>query len=665
MFKRFFLSGLCLLFSFLATTTIHAQAVSLSSLLDEMVDRDAVTRFPEPAYVCKQASSYDRRSVAPDQEHWFGNWDASQFVREEMNGDRKEWVLMDEQGPGAIVRWWITAPHYKVTFRIYLDGAEEPAVTAKIDDLVGGNALAGYPLSEVKAAGRNLFLPIPYAKSCKITVDQMDVQGNLYYQINFRTWPDGTPVETFSLDVLKKEKNRVAKVEKELQTQLTLKKRNMDSWTIAPGAVDNVMIQFDKPHKIAGMKIRLEAEDRVQALRSVVLRIKFDGKETVCCPLGDFFGSGIGVNPYKSWYTSVENDGTMVSRWQMPFKSQCEASLENLTDKPVKVFYASDVEPYDWNEQSMYFHCKWRQEREIQTKAGTGAKDWNYITIDGKGVFVGDSLTLLNRHPGWWGEGDEKIYVDGEKFPSHFGTGTEDYYGYAWCTPEFFESPFHAQPRAEGPQNYGNTTNSRYRLLDGIPFLKDFRFDMEIWHWHDTKVDYAVANYWYAIGDSKTNIPNDVTKEARNKVFYETEYVLTIPGYKLLNKPRGTVSEQTMDPFGKGWKNENRQIWWKGGEPGDELLLEITAAKSGKQKMIASFTKAGDYGIVQLWIDGKKVGEPIDLYDTKVVHSGDIDVGVIDLDAGPHELKVTIEGKNRKSGSYLFGIDHYEFRSVD
>ncbi|MEE8451220.1 MAG: DUF2961 domain-containing protein [Thermoguttaceae bacterium] len=96
---------------------------------------------------------------------------------------------------------------------------------------------------------------------------------------------------------------------------------------------------------------------------------------------------------------------------------------------------------------------------------------------------MGDTLAMKNRVPGWWGEGDEKIYVDGETFPSHFGTGTEDYHGYAWCTPDFFDSPFHCQPLAEGPRNQGHVTNTRVRLLDGIPFTKQFRFDMEIWHW--------------------------------------------------------------------------------------------------------------------------------------------------------------------------------------
>ena len=97
-------------------TTLSAQSVSLSSLLDEMTDRTSLTKVPN--YVCKQASSYDRAAKNPD-ENWFANNDTAQFVREEKNGDRTEWVLMEAEGPGAITRWWITAPHYKNNIYIY------------------------------------------------------------------------------------------------------------------------------------------------------------------------------------------------------------------------------------------------------------------------------------------------------------------------------------------------------------------------------------------------------------------------------------------------------------------------------------------------------------------------------------------------------------------
>ena len=99
----------------------------------------------------------------------------------------------------------------------------------------------------------------------------------------------------------------------------------------------------------------------------------------------------------------------------------------------------------------------------------------------------------------WWGEGDEKIYVDGESFPSHFGTGTEDYYGYAWCWPGLFTHAYHSQSRCDGPANYGRTSVNRFHIIDRIPFTTDFKFDMELWHWTaKCQVNLAVVAYWYA-----------------------------------------------------------------------------------------------------------------------------------------------------------------------
>ena len=74
-------------------------------------------------------------------------------------------------------------------------------------------------------------------------------------------------------------------------------------------------------------------------------------------------------------------------------------------------------------------------------------------------VYVADTLALLNCYPRWWGEGDAKIYVDGETFPSHFGTGSEDYYGYTYCRTDLFSCPFYAQPRAAANWQ-GHTTNT-------------------------------------------------------------------------------------------------------------------------------------------------------------------------------------------------------------
>ena len=100
-------------------------------------------------------------------------------------------------------------------------------------------------------------------------------------------------------------------------------------------------------------------------------------------------------------------------------------------------------------------------------------------------MYVGDAVTVYNPNLGWWGEGDEKVYVDGETFPSHFGTGTEDYYGYAWGRYEpWINHPFVAQPIGDGCYAHiGLAQNTRVRSLDAIPFTRSLRFDIELFDW--------------------------------------------------------------------------------------------------------------------------------------------------------------------------------------
>ncbi len=175
-----------------------AQSVTYRGLLEEMLNRESLTRLPDPWFDCRQASSYDRGSVsAADQAGWFANGDADKFVRVEERGGRKEWVMMDEAGPGAVVRIWSANP--KGVLRVYLDGSETPVVEGPMADLlrssgqIGGVAV-GAPLSAERSRGCNLYLPIPYAERCLITSDE----PGFYYQVNFRSYEAGTAVETLT-----------------------------------------------------------------------------------------------------------------------------------------------------------------------------------------------------------------------------------------------------------------------------------------------------------------------------------------------------------------------------------------------------------------------------------------------------------------------------------
>jgi hypothetical protein len=120
----------------------------------------------------------------------------------------------------------------------------------------------------------------------------------------------------------------------------------------------------------------------------------------------------------------------------------------------------------------------------------------------------------------------------------------------------------------------------------------------------------------------------------------------------------GTVQEQGMGGYGAGkWKSDN-QLWWTGAQPGDKLDVVLQVRISEVYVVVVKLTKAVDYGIIQMHIDGKKVEKKIDLYHDGVIPSGPISLGVHKLEKGNHKLTVEIIGANEKAmKAYMFGLD--------
>ena len=115
-------------------------------------DRDAIARWPSPAYVCKQASSYDRLQTNPaDAKTWFANKDYEQFIRVENRDGRREWVIMEHQGPGCITRFWVPlhGPRKNQTIRFYFDGSSTPGIAVKFNELLSGRSFVKPPLAFV------------------------------------------------------------------------------------------------------------------------------------------------------------------------------------------------------------------------------------------------------------------------------------------------------------------------------------------------------------------------------------------------------------------------------------------------------------------------------------------------------------------------------------
>ena len=163
----------------------------------------------------------------------------------------------------------------------------------------------------------------------------------------------------------------------------------------------------------------------------------------------------------------------------------------------------------------MYFHTTWKYEKNVKDVKGdydlnkvakldtAGPIDWNFATIKGKGIYIGNTLAVFNHMNAWYGEGDAKAYVDNEKFPSEFGTGLEDYYNTSWAPVVLYQTPFANAPRADNPGSFGHNAFTRTRNLDGIPFTKSFAYDMEMLSWEGGFIDCSATTYWYGFKGAK------------------------------------------------------------------------------------------------------------------------------------------------------------------
>lgn len=532
--KKTILSAL----TFILALSAAAQSydVTFTGLLDEMTDPASHARWPVHEYVCRQSSSYSRASVDPATaaedgkfrpesgrdwgKGWFENHDFDNYLREETIDGQTEYVMQEDFGPGAILGFWTAYGGYcdedGGDYIIYIDGEEKPAVRMQNKALVGGTGLVGYPFSYVAPAktenltwlGHNLTLPIPYAKSCKVTFRPYDPSKTAkthghYYQIIYRSYKPGTTVESFSENTVKQYAKEIYACGVKLtgdKAVLSDEVRKAGVGILAPGTEKTLTIKGEKC--ITSLSIRLGSADMAEALSRTVLKIRFDGEQTVECPVGNFYGIGPRQLSHCTFYVRTDSDGMMTAYWVMPFAKKAEVSLENrgATDVEIKMFRTTS-RPCTWDpERSMHFYAWYNESRELDCSTKF---DYNFVTITGKGRYVADGLTIYNYFPddtgiNWWGEGDEKIFVDGETFPSHFGTGSEDYYRYAYCRPQPFSYPGISQPIGDGNKTPGLTCNNRYRLLDDIPFEKSFAFFMEIWHPYYDRMDYAPATFWYA-----------------------------------------------------------------------------------------------------------------------------------------------------------------------
>lgn len=494
------------------------QVITVETLLDELISYDQPTLFPEPYYTCKQVSSYDRRSLSPDQSGWFANNDGFGCISSDTIGDRIQMLMFDEEGPGAITRIWMTTSNKQGVFKFYFNHSAEPDWVVDGFDFskTGLPILDGlvfrhthYKEAVEKTGGNTFFLPIPYARHCKIVFEYPVSIGNTshYYQVNYRTYQPDINVETFDFDKVKTLVSKLETVSKTLQQPPVPDGEIIENAALL-GSGKSMLLDCPEGNRAIRQlrfHIKTDSSRYAEVMRKLVVKVQFDGKETIWVPLSDFSGGGFGAPYVKSWYLNADGAGDITVRWVMPYQKNARIELINYSVYDVNAAIHANVDKYRWDsKRSLYFHAGWRQENGIQlcNNPDEGCIDWRFAEIKGRGVYAGDLLALFNHSPAWYGEGDEKIWIDDDVFPSHFGTGTEDYYNCSWAPVVPFHTPFGGAPRADLASSHGYNAFMRTRNLDVIPFREKFVFDIEMISWRLGTVDYATTVYWYGDRDA-------------------------------------------------------------------------------------------------------------------------------------------------------------------
>jgi hypothetical protein len=293
---------------------------------------------------------------------------------------------------------------------------------------------------------------------------------------------------------------------------------NADARVIASGET-LTLLDESGPGLITHLWATISSDD-VHHLKALVLRMYWDGEATpsVEAPLGDFFGLGLGdYFLYQSVPLSVGSDKGLNCFFPMPFQKHARVTVTNEGALKVDSFYFNlDYRAYGkpLPADQLYFHAQYRQaspahgwtnqwrsndDRLVNDKKNLNGEG-NYVWLEaaGRGHFVGVTMSVLQNQDGWWGEGDDMFFVDGEALPSINGTGSEDYFLGAWdFGGHSFAYGLFGAPVVGAERVGGRWSLYRFHLDSPIPFTKSLRATIEHGHANHRSDNYYSVAYWY------------------------------------------------------------------------------------------------------------------------------------------------------------------------
>lgn len=586
------------------------QQFTYEDIVYRLVDLESLARLPLKGERGEQFSSYDQRSIYDTDNDKYIMWDANHdgtYVLRHENGRE---VLAEMKGPGCIWRIWSATPQDgKVA--IYLDGSEQPVIDIPFKDYFSGDTspFNRDQLVYTASMGHNSYVPIPYQKSCKIVAEP---GWGVYYHFTYSTFPEGTEVETLQLPLTDSQSQSLDKVNDMLGSRGPRAASSARDRTVTrkeylhPGST-LIVAELDGPSAITSIQVKLDkplAKDR-EVLTELVLAVRWDANKeyAVYAPLGAFFGTMPGLNYYRSYPMGIETDNTLYSNWYMPFGEKAELCIINTGDRKVPLEMIIDYRKIKSADKLGRFHAKWHRDQFLPEDPDRTI-DWTILKTKGKGRYVGVALHIWNPLGNWWGEGDEKFFIDGEKFPSTFGTGSEDYFGYAWCRPELFERAFHNQTLCEGVSQ-GHISVNRWHIADNIPFQRSFDGYIEKYFPNDRPTHYDCVAYWYLSREGIDPYPPAETRRVKpvlsGKNLYNQKFCpmheAVFVDYVDFTMATETAGAEILYTLDGSDPTEQSQLYVKPLRIDREILVKMRAFKKGMAPSIITSIalRPGDY----------------------------------------------------------------------
>ncbi len=669
-----------------------SSAITTGSLFEEMVDMANLAKFPSPVFRTVQFSSYDHRSRLPGGPDWFANADGfggepipnfEKVLRAPDDNGIGEYLVADVKGPGAVVRLWTAA--ISGSIRMCLDDSENAAYEGSADDFFRRPYDCFPQINDIDRDrfGRTIYqrdasyAPIPFARRLRV-VWTGNIKEIHFYQLQVRLYDEGASVVTFRPEDIHEYRRTIDRV----SLVLSDPDRNVPPGSQQPpttfdlslkAPASGALAHLNGPAAIGQLSLQLTATDMDKALRQTLLTITCDNYPwgQVQSPVGDFFGAAPGVNPYQSLPFTVQPDGTMVCRFVMPFERSCRVELHNLGDQVISAKGSVHSIPFSWDERAMHFRARWRADHDL-IASNRQVQDLPFLLAHGKGVYVGTGVYLMNPSPvptpygSWWGEGDEKVFVDRESEPSTFGTGSEDYFNYSWSSPDIFIYPYCGQPRNDGPGNRGFVTNYRWHILDGIPFQESIRFYMELFsHERVPGMSYARIGYHYArpglTDDHQALMPSDLRLPLLPENWQPAARMGAARSEVFVAEDIATEAKGTILRDARIWAG-GKLLVWTPEKKGDRKSFKIPIRATGKKQIHVAFAMTPRSGQVAFRLDDQPL-QLADRADTLDLHCPyrtllrSMDLMPMELTAGDHTLSLEFVGASEGVASPEIGVD--------